>query len=155
MLLSRLRNSQLITGLYKSLRTVFFFIWFLFKRCVSRMLSTVVHYFRFFRIVVFVWIDLWKAKQCRKNDHEMIFSTEKHKKIRPKKVIPNKNNEQLQWKNWNLVDRVRFSQSIQCWWWNVSSSLVSDDDDDDEDDEMDEQAAKDLEGFIAEPGDEV
>ena len=32
---------------------------------------------------------------------------------------------------------------------------MSDDDDDDEDDEMDEQAAKDLEGFIAEPGDEV
>ena len=35
-------------------------------------------------------------------------------------------------------------------------SLVSDDDDDDEDEEiMDEKTAKELEGFIAEPGDEV
>jgi hypothetical protein len=33
---------------------------------------------------------------------------------------------------------------------------VSDDDDDDEDEEiMDEKTAKELEGFIAEPGDEV
>jgi hypothetical protein len=35
------------------------------------------------------------------------------------------------------------------------SLLVSDDDDDDEDEEMTEQAAKELQSFIAEPGDDV
>ncbi len=32
---------------------------------------------------------------------------------------------------------------------------MSDDEDDDEEEEMDEQAVKDLQGFIAEPGEEV
>ena len=38
---------------------------------------------------------------------------------------------------------------------SVFSLLVSDDDDDEDDDVMDEDTAKALKGFIAEPGDEV
>ena len=34
-------------------------------------------------------------------------------------------------------------------------TLVSDDDDDDEEEEMDEEVVKDLQGFIAEPGEDV